>query len=80
MADYEVPPEINSGRMYAGPGSASLLASAGAWQALATELGSAGAAFGAVVSELAAGSWLGPSSVSMALAAAPYVVWMIATA
>ncbi|BDE17169.1 MULTISPECIES: PPE family protein [Mycobacterium] len=80
MTGYEVPPEINSGRMYAGPGSSSLVASAAAWQALAVELGSAGAAFGSVVSALAAGSWLGPSSISMALAAAPYVVWMIATA
>lgn len=80
MGDYEVPPEINSGRMYAGPGSSSLVASAAAWQALSAELGSAGAAFGAVVSALAAGSWLGPSSISMAAAAAPYVVWMIATA
>jgi len=80
MADYEVPPEINSGRMYAGPGSSSLVASAAAWQALSAQLGSAGAAFGAVISALATGSWLGPSSMSMALAAAPYVVWMIATA
>ncbi|MCV7034869.1 PPE family protein [Mycobacterium heckeshornense] len=80
MGDYEVPPEINSGRMYAGPGSSSLVASAAAWQALSAELGSAGAAFSAVVTALAAGSWLGPSSISMAAAAAPYVVWMIATA
>ena len=78
--DYEVPPEINSGRMYAGPGSSSLVASAASWQALAAQLGSSGAAFQAVVEALTAGSWLGPSSISMALAAAPYVVWMIATA
>jgi len=80
MTSYEVPPEINSGRMYAGPGSASLQASAAAWQALAAELGSAGAAFNAVIAALASSSWLGPSSMSMALAAAPYVVWMEATA
>jgi PPE-repeat protein len=43
--DYGVlPPEINSGRMWGGPGSASLAASAAAWQALAADLGSAGAA------------------------------------
>src|SRR5271163_1380453 len=78
--DYEVPPEINSGRMYAGPGSSSLVASAASWQALAAQLGSSGAAFQAVIEALTAGSWLGPSSISMALAAAPYVVWMIATA
>jgi PPE-repeat protein len=78
--DYEVPPEINSGRMYAGPGSASLMASAAAWQALAAQLGSAGAAFSSVIEALTSTAWLGPSSMSMALAAAPYVVWMIATA
>lgn len=80
MGDYEVPPEINSGRMYAGPGSGSLQASAAAWQALAAQLGSAGAAFHAVIEALVAGPWLGPSSMSMAMAAAPYVVWMLATA
>jgi PPE-repeat protein len=78
--DYEVPPEINSGRMYAGPGSASLMASGAAWQALAAQLGSAGAAFQSVIEALMSTSWLGPSSMSMALAAAPYVVWMVASA
>ncbi|SOJ57046.1 putative PPE family protein PPE32 [Mycobacterium simulans] len=80
MVDYEVPPEINSGRMYAGLGSASLMDSAAAWQALSVQLGSAGAAFQAVIEALTSTAWLGPSSITMALAAAPYVVWMIATA
>ena len=75
-----LPPEVNSGRMWAGPGSASLMASATAWQTLAAELGSSGAAFQAVIEALASTSWLGPSSITMALSAAPYVVWMIATA
>lgn len=78
--DYELPPEINSGRMYAGLGSASLMESAAAWQALAAQLGSAGAAFGAVIEALTSTAWAGPSSMSMALSAAPYVVWMIETA
>ena len=78
--DYEGPPEYNSGRMYAGPGSTSLLASAAAWQALAAQLGSGAAAYQAVIEALTSTAWMGPSSISMALAAAPYVVWMIATA
>jgi PPE-repeat protein len=79
--DYgALPPEINSGRMYAGPGTGSLMASAAAWQALAVELGSSGAAFQAVVTALVSGPWLGPSSLTMAASAAPYVVWMLATA
>ncbi len=78
--DYELPPEINSGRMYTGLGSSSMLASAAAWQALSAQLHSAGAAFQAVITELTGAAWLGPSSMSMAMSAAPYVVWMIATA
>ncbi len=37
MLDYgALPPEINSTRMYAGPGSAPLIAAAAAWDVLAT--------------------------------------------
>lgn len=44
MLDFgALPPEINSGRMYAGPGSGPLLAAAAAWDALAAELYSAAA-------------------------------------
>ena len=75
-----LPPEINSGRMYAGPGAGTMLAAASAWDGLATELYSTAASYGSVTSGLTAGSWLGPSSVSMAAAAAPYVAWLSATA
>jgi len=75
-----LPPEINSGRMYAGPGAGTMLAAASAWDGLATELYSTAASYGSVISELTAGSWLGPSSVSMAAAAAPYVAWLSSTA
>jgi PPE-repeat protein len=74
------PPEINSGRMYTGPGSGPMLAAAAAWDALAAELHSAAASYGSVISGLTAGPWLGPSSASMAAAAAPYAAWMSATA
>lgn len=66
--------------MYAGPGSGPMVAAAAAWHALAAELGSVGAAYQAVVDSLIATSWQGPSSLSMATAAAPYVVWILATA
>lgn len=75
-----LPPEINSGRMYAGPGSGSLVAGGAAWQALAAQLDAAASAFGAIVGALIAGSWTGPSSAAMAAAAAPYVTWMGVTA
>ncbi|EID16737.1 PPE family protein [Mycobacterium xenopi RIVM700367] len=75
-----LPPEINSGRMYTGPGSGPMLAAAAAWDALAANLHSAAAAHGAVVAGLTGGPWLGPASASMAAAAAPYAAWLTATA
>ena len=74
-----LPPEINSGRMYAGPGSGSMLAAAEAWDGLAAQLHSAAASYSSVVSGLT-GDWQGPSSAAMAAAAAPYAAWMSATA
>lgn len=81
MLDFGVlPPEINSGRMYAGPGSGSLMAAAAAWNELAAELHSYAAAFGSRIAGLTVGAWLGPASVSMGAAAAPYVAWATASA
>src|ERR1700761_1256872 len=74
------PPEINSGRMYAGPGGAPMLPASEAWQGLAAELHSAAASYQSVVSGLPAGPWVGPSSSTMAAAAASYVTWLNATA
>src|SRR5947209_5608297 len=73
-------PEINSGRMYAGPGSGPLLAAAEAWEGLAAELNSAANSYQSMVAQLTAGPWLGPSSASMLAAAAPYVAWLNSTA
>jgi PPE-repeat protein len=75
-----LPPEVNSGRMYAGPGSGPMLAAAEAWNGLAAGLNSTAASYRSVVSGLTSESWLGSSSASMAAAAAPYVEWMTATA
>ena len=81
MLDYAaLPPEINSGRMYVGAGSGPLLAAVAAWDGLASELSLAASSYQSTVSELTGGAWLGPASVSMAAAAAPYVGWMNATA
>ncbi|HZU48021.1 MAG TPA: PPE family protein [Mycobacterium sp.] len=78
--DYGLlPPEINSARIYAGPGSGSLMAAATAWNALAAQLRATAASYSSVVSGLTAG-WQGPSSASMAAAAAPYAAWLNTTA
>ncbi|GFG73341.1 PPE family protein [Mycobacterium botniense] len=75
-----LPPEVNSGRMYAGAGSGPLMAAAAAWDGVAAELSSAAASYQGVVSELTENRWLGPSSIAMSTAAAPYSSWMSTTA
>ncbi|OBH88983.1 PPE family protein [Mycobacterium sp. E2989] len=75
-----LPPEINSGRMYAGPGSVPLLGAAAAWELAAAELSSAAVSYSAVISGLTGKGWRGPSSQSMAAAAAAYVTWIRAAA
>jgi PPE-repeat protein len=75
-----LPPEVNSGRMYTGPGVGPMLAAAAAWDDLATELSSTAASYASTVSSLTGGTWQGPSSESMATAAATYVEWMNTTA
>ncbi|WP_082984001.1 PPE family protein [Mycobacterium sp. 1165178.9] len=74
-----LPPEVNSGRMYMGPGSGPMLAAAATWDALAAQLHSAAASYESVISNLT-GGWRGPSSAAMSAAAAPYAAWMSATA
>jgi PPE-repeat protein len=74
-----LPPEINSGRIYSGPGSAPLLAAATAWDALASELQTTAASYTTTIGELTT-SWQGPSSQAAASAAAPYWEWLSETA
>lgn len=74
-----LPPEINSARMYAGPGSGPMLAAASAWDALAGELGSTAAVYRTVISELTGEFWLGASSAEMTAAATRYLDWLTAT-
>ncbi|WP_085256043.1 PPE family protein [Mycobacterium saskatchewanense] len=81
MLDFGVlPPEINSGRMYAGPGSGSMRNAATAWDEVAAELGTAVGGYRTVISELTSAPWLGSSSASMISAVAPYVCWLAAAA
>lgn len=65
-----LPPEINSGRMYEGPGSGSMTEAAAAWERLATRLYTAAADYHAVTAKLA----------GMTEAVAPYVDWLTTTA
>jgi PPE-repeat protein len=74
------PPEINSGRIYSGPGSGPMLAAAAAWDGLANDLQSTAASYSSVISSLTSGPWLGPTSLTMAAAVTPYLTWMQGTA
>jgi len=75
-----LPPEVNSARMYTGPGSATLLGASAAWESLTAELNTAASGYQAVISSLTDEAWAGPGSMSMAAAVAPYMAWMRATA
>src|SRR5579875_2852280 len=79
MIDWgALPPEINSGRMYAGPGSGPMLAAAAAWDGLAAQLNSTAVSYSLAIANVAA-QWQGPSSTMMTQAAAAYAAWMSAT-
>jgi PPE-repeat protein len=71
-----LPPEVNSARMYAGPGAESMLAAASAWDGLAAELRSTASSYGSAISALTDDAWVGPSSAAMEDAATPYVAWL----
>src|SRR5579871_2831984 len=71
-----LPPEVNSGRMYIGPGAESMAAAAEAWEGLATELYATANSYQSVIAGLAAAPWIGPSSASMTVSAASYANWL----
>jgi PPE-repeat protein len=75
-----LPPEVNSGRIYAGPGVGPMLTAASAWDELANELHSSADDFEAVVSGLTSDPWQGPASASMGASAAPQTEWLRTTA
>jgi len=81
VLDYgALPPEINSGRMYSGPGSGPLMAAASAWDSVAAELDTAATGYNSVLAELTSSPWLGPASRAMMSAVTPYASWISAAA
>ena len=73
-----LPPEINSARMYSGPGSAPMRTASAAWNLLAAELESAAIQYQSTIDVLD-DEWLGPTSATMAAAVDPYITWMSTT-
>ena len=66
--------------IFGGAGSGPLLTAASAWDWLASDLATSASSFQSVVAGLASAVWTGPASLSMAAAAAPYVMWLTAAA
>jgi len=78
--DYgALPPEVNSARMYTGPGSEPMLTAAAAWTTLADELRSIATGYSSTISTLGT-AWQGSASARMTAAAVPYITWLTTTA
>jgi PPE-repeat protein len=75
-----LPPEVNSGLMYAGPGSGPMLAAAAGWHAVGAELESTAHGYSSELAGLTGQAWFGPTSLTMAAAVTPYVAWLHASA
>ncbi|BBX76207.1 hypothetical protein MSHI_41130 [Mycobacterium shinjukuense] len=71
-----LPPEVNSGLIFAGAGSGPMLATAAAWDGLAGELASAAGSFGSVISGLTDQAWQGPAAQAMTGVARTYAAWL----
>ncbi|KZS70397.1 hypothetical protein A4G29_21780 [Mycobacterium kansasii] len=79
--DYAaLPPEVNSARMYTGPGCGPMLAAALAWDSLSSELSAAAQEYETVIAGMTSGPWRGPASSAMAAAVGPYIAWLATTA
>jgi PPE-repeat protein len=77
MVDYGLlPPEVNSAKIYTGPGAESLVAAAAAWSGLASELQASVAGHRSVIDALTSGPWTGPVSAKLVSSVSPFIAWL----